>query len=200
MQERSLVELRQLRTREAIVQAALSLFDERGFDSVTVTEIAARAGVGRATFFRHFGDKAEVLYADVESLRAVLAAATAAAAAPLAPLGDSLGPALIAARAGVTALVDRIAEHQPWFALRARLSAAHPELKARDLVKHRDYIAAGIEVLTGHGAEIPVATLAAHLAAACYTAAYERTLTTDRPLRHHLDEAFTRLMALTSSP
>src|SRR5262249_25074457 len=98
-----------------------------------------------------------------------------------------------AARSGVTALVDQLAAHEQWFALRARLAAAHPELKARDLVKQRDYIAAGIEVLTRHGADPAVATLAAHLAAACYTAAYERALATRLPLRHHLDEAFTLL-------
>ena len=42
--------------------AAIELFAEQGFEKTTVTEIAARAGVTRRTFFRHFPDKREVLF------------------------------------------------------------------------------------------------------------------------------------------
>jgi Bacterial regulatory proteins, tetR family len=41
----------------AVIQAAQELFLERGFDGVSVGDIAERAEVGRTTFFRHFGDK-----------------------------------------------------------------------------------------------------------------------------------------------
>jgi len=47
--------------REAIYDAALELFAERSYDEVTVEEICARAGVGRATFFRSYGSKAGLL-------------------------------------------------------------------------------------------------------------------------------------------
>ncbi len=41
-------------TRAAIVEAALSLFREKGFTEATVDEIAERAAVGRRRFFRYF--------------------------------------------------------------------------------------------------------------------------------------------------
>jgi len=45
-------------TRERILRAAMALFGQRGFEHTTVTQIAKRAGVSRASIFWHFGDKA----------------------------------------------------------------------------------------------------------------------------------------------
>ena len=49
--------------RERLVRAALDLFTEQGYDATTVNEIADRAGLTKTTFFRHFPDKREVLFA-----------------------------------------------------------------------------------------------------------------------------------------
>jgi AcrR family transcriptional regulator len=42
------------RTRKTLIEAALTLFDERGYDRTTVADIAAAAGVSPATFFNYF--------------------------------------------------------------------------------------------------------------------------------------------------
>lgn len=49
--------------RDRLEQAALALFQEQGFAETTVPQIAARAGLTTRTFFRHFADKREVLFA-----------------------------------------------------------------------------------------------------------------------------------------
>lgn len=59
--EPSLRERKRIRTRAAIYEAAMQLFDERVYSEVTVDEICARADVGRATFFRFYGTKAALL-------------------------------------------------------------------------------------------------------------------------------------------
>ena len=51
-------------TRERLQAAALDLFEQHGFDRVTVEDIAAAAGVSHMTFFRHFGSKDRVLLDD----------------------------------------------------------------------------------------------------------------------------------------
>ena len=52
-------------TRQAIIKAALELWSERGYatgiDEVTAEEIAARAGIAKATFYLHFARKDDIL-------------------------------------------------------------------------------------------------------------------------------------------
>src|ERR1700692_4314171 len=60
-------QLRRRSTHEALRQAALKSFARKGFANVTVTELAAEAGVTERTFFRHFPTKEAVLFQDYET-------------------------------------------------------------------------------------------------------------------------------------
>lgn len=162
----NLRERKQQRARDAIVAAAYELFAERGFAQVTVTDIAARAEVGRTTFFRYFGDKQEVLFADEQSLLDALAEAPADAPAPpdlraaLTQLWDltaSLGGVIVGDPA-------RYAEHE-------RLIAANPELQDR-VNRKLQRIADSLEaLLRARGAAPETAVLAGQIAIACFRAA-----------------------------
>jgi AcrR family transcriptional regulator len=50
------------RTRQALIEAALRLFAEDGYDAATAEAIAARAGVTARTLFRHFPNKESILF------------------------------------------------------------------------------------------------------------------------------------------
>lgn len=50
----------------AILKAAMEVFSDRGFYEAEVDEIAARAGVGKGTVFRHFGSKRELFLATLD--------------------------------------------------------------------------------------------------------------------------------------
>jgi AcrR family transcriptional regulator len=55
-------------TRERISDAAFDLFAARGYDETSVDDIASAAGVGRTTFFRHYGSKESVIFPDHDAL------------------------------------------------------------------------------------------------------------------------------------
>jgi AcrR family transcriptional regulator len=54
--------------RTGVVAAALELFERQGFEATSVEQIAQAAGVSRSTFFRQFGGKEDVVFADHEVL------------------------------------------------------------------------------------------------------------------------------------
>ncbi len=64
------------RTEDALAWAVIALSLEHGYAALTIRDIAARAGIGYATFFRHFPDKESlllnVLEVFVEELMALL--------------------------------------------------------------------------------------------------------------------------------
>ncbi len=96
----TLREQRRLRTREAIIDAATQLFAERGFDQVSVVEIAQRAGVVEKTVFNHFPVKEGLVFEADPPMRALVLEAVRRR-----PAGES-----VAAAAGsfVVAAVSRL--------------------------------------------------------------------------------------------
>src|SRR5580698_8580520 len=113
--------------RGRLGEAALELYEERGFDDTTVAEIAERAGLTERTFFRHYADKREVLFGGAEQLKELLVTTVAAAPAELSPL-DAVVHAFEAA---ATMMQER-----PDFARRrAAVISSNQELRARELAK-----------------------------------------------------------------
>lgn len=65
---------KRMATRQAISDIATRLFVERGFDNVTIDEIAEAADVGRMTVFNHFPRKEDMFFDRDEEGREVLRA------------------------------------------------------------------------------------------------------------------------------
>src|SRR5262245_9815545 len=59
------------RTHQLLRQAFISLILERGYHAVTIRDVVKRAGVGRSTFYVHFGDLEELMrsHGDGQGLR-----------------------------------------------------------------------------------------------------------------------------------
>lgn len=57
---------RAVRTRERLLDAALAVFGEFGFDLATIENITERADLGKGTFYRHFEDKQAILQTLIE--------------------------------------------------------------------------------------------------------------------------------------
>ena len=83
-------------SRRELELIALHLFTDQGFDSTTIGQIAAGAGVSKRTFFRYFSSKASVLWSEfdheVEVIRAALAEVPAGV-----PMMDAIRRAVVAA-------------------------------------------------------------------------------------------------------
>lgn len=81
-------ERKKLETREALLEAALALFREQGYDETTVEQITERADVAKGTFFNYFHSKEELLAESaawrIGQLRAALEVSLGAPTSPVA--------------------------------------------------------------------------------------------------------------------
>jgi AcrR family transcriptional regulator len=188
----SLRERKRRLVQQRIVEAADELFAAKGFDNVSVADIAARADVGRTTFFRYFGDKAEVVFAHEEEM---LERITQFAA------GESVGAARTASeaveqlRAIVVALCDYASENIDGYALHYELVEKHLELRAHDALKTQLIADRFTQLLVGRGTSEPTAVFAGQVALACYQIARRRA-TSPSQLGAETQAAFDQLAAL----
>jgi AcrR family transcriptional regulator len=148
-----------------LTEAAMELFEERGYEGTTVADIAERAGLTKRTFFRYFGDKREVLFSGTEALEASFLEAIAAAPADAAPLE--------AIAAGLDAMADVFAglgDAGP--RKRQAIIAANPDLQERELIKMNGFAAAAAGALGDRGVAEPTARLAAEAGIAVFRTAF----------------------------
>jgi AcrR family transcriptional regulator len=111
--------------RAEIAEVAFRVFAERGFDQVTATEVAAAAGISRASFFRYFESKEDAVFVAQEEMGANVAAALAAR-----PAGED---AWIALRAALDPVLETY-QRSPGEALgRLRLIRCTPNLRSHQL-------------------------------------------------------------------
>jgi AcrR family transcriptional regulator len=55
------IDKRTHRTRMALAEALMALAPQEGFDALEVRKLAAKAGIGRSTFYKHYADKDDFL-------------------------------------------------------------------------------------------------------------------------------------------
>jgi len=179
--------------RAKLQEAALALFDERGFDHTSVEEIAERAGLTKRTFFRHFSDKREVLFGGGEKAEEPFV--TAVRAAPAAT------GALDAVSYGLNALAAGFDEEGEQAARRFRIVRASPQLWERQLIKFASLAEAFARALRGRGVGDPAAILAAESGITALRVASDRWVadTKEKPLRQLVAEALAELRAVASA-
>ncbi|GAA3514402.1 TetR/AcrR family transcriptional regulator [Actinocatenispora rupis] len=153
-------------TAQRLTRAALELCTEHGYDNVTVTQIAERAGITRRSYFRYFPDKREVLFAGSERLAPAVGDAVRAVEGDGAPLTVAL---TALARVG-TLLVD----HLDRTAERRAVIASSPELQERERTKTAAVTAAIGDALRHRGVDADRARTAAQLATVAFQNAFDR--------------------------
>jgi AcrR family transcriptional regulator len=146
-------------------EAALQLYIERGFEQTTVAEIAGRAGLTARTFFRHFADKREVLFAGSADLEAGLASALDAAPADATPME--------AVAAALDAAAEFLGGDRQHSSQRQSVINANPELRERELIKMAALAGALAGGLRRRGVPEPDASLAAEAGIVVFRVAFE---------------------------
>jgi AcrR family transcriptional regulator len=146
--------------------AAMQLYVERGFEDTTVADIAAKAGVTARTFFRHFADKREVLFAGSSDLQDALVAALEKAPAEATPMQ--------AVAAALDAASEFLGQNREHSRQRQAIINSHADLRERELIKMARLADALAEGLRHRGVPEPDASLAAEAGVVVFRVAFGR--------------------------
>ena len=176
-----------------LIKAAITLFDEQGYDETTVAEIAEAAGLTKRTFFRHFADKREVLFQGSKQLEHLWADGVAAAPPD--------AGAMAAVMAGLEPVTAMFAERHPFARIRSRIIAANPELQERELIKLQTLAAAIVAALRARGVADNDAVLAAQTGVTVFHVAFARWVAQDDPaaLQRLSQESLDELRSVTAA-
>jgi mycofactocin system transcriptional regulator len=180
---------RPVTSRSEIEHIALDLFTEHGFDTTTVDDIAAAAGIGRRTVFRYYPSKNDIPWGafdeQLDRMRDTFAAL---------PPGLSV---LDGVRTAVLQFNEVHPDEQPWHRRRLCLILGTPALQAHSTLRYaawRRVVAEYAADRLGFPADHLVPQTIGHASLGVALAAYERWLSEDRgELVELLDAAFTAL-------
>jgi AcrR family transcriptional regulator len=127
----SLRERKRARTRQALIDAAVELFERNGYDTTTIADIAAAADISPRTFFGYFASKEDLLFTDPDAR----VQTTLKAIAQRAPDDGPVDVLLRALREGAESGDDMLGNMAE---LRLRLIRAVPALRGRALQIQHD--------------------------------------------------------------
>ena len=153
-------------SRGRLVEAALALYGEHGYENTTVAEIAERAGLTERTFFRHFTDKREVLFFGAAMLQELMVEAVAGAPDTATPIE--------AVTLGLEAAGAMFEERRHFARRRQAIITASAELRERELIKLASLSAALADTLRRRGVPDPAAGLTGEVAIAVFRIGFER--------------------------
>lgn len=156
---------------ERLQRAAVELFLERGFEQTTVPQITERAGLTTRTFFRHFSDKREVLFAGDGEVPQLAADLVARAPQTLAPI-DTICWGLPAMAGAFQGRADELRS-------RRTVIASDPGLQERELRKLAEVAAFIAGAFRQRGVDPVTAALAGDLAVSVFRTSMQRWLDQD---------------------
>jgi AcrR family transcriptional regulator len=178
--------------RDRLVEAALHLYGERGFEQTTVAEIAKQAGLTERTFFRYFADKPEVLFWGAGALQEGIIALVAAAPDDASPI-----EVVMSAFEGAASFFE---ERREFSIRRQNVIDANADLRGREVIKLASLAAAVAEELRRRGVAPTTASLAAEAGIAIFKTAFERWIV--EPDQHDfaklIRESLAELKAVTA--
>jgi len=166
--ELGLRERKKLRTERELCDAALRLMVEKGFDQVTIDDIAAEVEVSKTTFYRYFDSKEDALLGKTtEKLEQIRAALDEQPASE---------PTLSAVRIAIMSLINSYEHDRDESLARGRIIRETPSLIARNLEHQLAWEGVVAEFVASRLGDDPDAPLRSRIVAAIVIATLRATL------------------------